>query len=60
VTARFPEAVEKTYRLHPDADVSFPHDGKSADEFFDMAREIRGLIGQKLDGLGVPRSASPP
>jgi molybdate transport system ATP-binding protein len=59
VTARFPEAVEKTYRLHPDADVSFPHDAKSVDEFCDMAREIRGLIGQQLDGLGVPRSTSP-
>lgn len=55
VTARFPEAITKTYCLHPDADVSFPHDGKSADAFSDMAREIRGLIGQKLDSLGVSR-----
>jgi protein-tyrosine-phosphatase len=59
VTARFPEAIAKTYCLHPDADVSFPHDGKSADAFSDMAREIQGLIGQKLDDLGVPRSTSP-
>lgn len=55
VTARFPEATAKTYRLRPDTDVSFPHDGKSADAFSDMAREIQGLIGQKLDGLGVSR-----
>jgi molybdate transport system ATP-binding protein len=55
VAARFPEATAKTYCLHPDADVSFPHDGKSADAFSDMAREIQGLIGQKLDGLGVSR-----
>jgi molybdenum ABC transporter ATP-binding protein len=56
VTARFPEAIAKTYCLHPDADVSFPHDGKSADAFSDMAREIQGLIGQKLDDLGVSRA----
>ena len=55
VVARFPEALAKTYCLHPDADVSFPHDKKSADAFSDMAREIQELIGQKLDGLGVAR-----
>jgi molybdate transport system ATP-binding protein len=54
VAARFPEAIAKTYCLHPDADLSFPH-GKPADAFSDMAREIQGLIGQKLDGLGVSR-----
>jgi molybdate transport system ATP-binding protein len=54
VTARFPEAIAKTHCLHPDADLSFPH-GKSADAFSDMAREIQGLIGRKLDGLGVSR-----
>lgn len=54
VAARFPEAIAKTYCLHPEADVSFPHDVKSASAFSDMAREIQGLIGQKLDGLGVP------
>jgi protein-tyrosine phosphatase len=59
VTARFPEAVAKTYCLHPDADVSFPHDAKSADAFSDMAREIQGLIGQQLDGLDVSRPTSP-
>ena len=55
VAARFPEAIGKTHCLHPDADVSFPHDEKSADAFSDMAREIQGLIGQKLDGLDVSR-----
>src|SRR5215510_865724 len=55
VAARFPEAMAKTYCLHPDADLSFPH-GKSADAFSDMAREIQGLIGQKLDDLGVSRA----
>lgn len=59
VTARFPEAMAKTYCLHPDADVSFPHDAKSADAFSDMAREIQGLIGQQLDGLDVSRPTSP-
>ncbi len=54
VTARFPEAMAKTYCLHPDADLSFPH-GKSADAFTAMAREIQELIGQQLDGLGVVR-----
>jgi molybdate transport system ATP-binding protein len=54
VTTRFPEAIAKTYCLHPDADVSFPHDEKSPKAFSDMAREIQGLIGQKLDDLGVP------
>jgi protein-tyrosine-phosphatase len=54
VTARFPEAVAKTHCLHPDADLRFPH-GKSADAFSDMAQEIQGLIGQRLDGLGVTR-----
>ena len=59
VTARFPEATAKTYCLHPDADVSFPHDEKSAEAFSEMAREIQGLIERKLDGLGVSRSTSP-
>jgi molybdate transport system ATP-binding protein len=54
VTARFPEAMAKTYCLHPDTDVSFPRE-KSADEFSDMARQIQELIGQKLDGLGISR-----
>ena len=54
VTARFPEAIAKTHRLHPDADVGDPH-GKSADASSDLARQIQGLIGQKLDGLGVSR-----
>jgi protein-tyrosine phosphatase len=54
VTARFPEAIAKTHRLHPDADVGDPH-GESADAFSDLARQIQGLIGQKLDGLGVSR-----
>jgi molybdate transport system ATP-binding protein len=53
VTARFPETVAKTQCLHPDADLSFPH-GQPADAFSEMAREIQGLIGQKLDDLGVP------
>jgi len=35
-------------------DVGDPH-GKSVDAFSDLARQIQGLIGQKLDGLGVSR-----
>lgn len=54
VTARFPEAIAKTHRLHPDADVGDPH-GKSPDALSDLARQIQGLIGQQLDGLGVSR-----
>lgn len=54
VAARFPEAMAKTHRLHPDADVGDVH-GESVDAFSDFARQIRGLIGQKLDGLGVSR-----
>ena len=57
VTARFPEATAKTYCLRSDTDVSFPH-GQSPDEFSDMAREIQGLIGQKLDSLDVSRPTS--
>jgi molybdate transport system ATP-binding protein len=52
VAARFPEAIAKTHRLHPDADVGDPH-GQSPDAFSDLARQIQELIGQKLDGLGV-------
>ena len=55
VTARFPDAVAKTYCLHPDTDVSFPHAEKSAHAFSDMAREIQELIGRKLDALGISR-----
>lgn len=54
ITARFPEAIGKTQRLHPDVDVGDLH-GKSADAFSDLAGQIQGLIGQKLDGLGVSR-----
>ncbi|HMG19980.1 MAG TPA: ATP-binding cassette domain-containing protein [Kofleriaceae bacterium] len=54
VTARFPEAVAKTHCLHPDADVGDPH-GKSADAFSELARQIQGLVEQKLDDLGVSR-----
>jgi len=54
VTAMFPEAIAKTHRLHPDADVGDPH-VKSTDAFSDLARQIQGLIGQKLDGLGIAR-----
>jgi hypothetical protein len=54
VTARFPEAAAKTHCLHPDADVGDPH-GKSADAFSGLAEQIQGLIGQKLDDLGVSR-----
>jgi len=52
LTALFPEAVSKTYRLHPDADIGDPH-GKTGDAFFDLARQFQDLIGHRLDGLGV-------
>lgn len=54
VTARFPEAIAKTHRLHPDADVGDPH-GRSPEAISDLAREIQELIGQTLDALGVSR-----
>jgi molybdate transport system ATP-binding protein len=53
VTARFPEAIAKTHRLHPDTDIG-PH-GRSADACSELARQIQGLIRQKLDGLGISR-----
>jgi molybdate transport system ATP-binding protein len=54
ITARFPEALAKTHCLHPDADIGDPH-GKSADAFSDLARQLQGLVEQKLDGLDVSR-----
>jgi molybdate transport system ATP-binding protein len=57
VTARFPEAAAKTHRLHPDTDVDDLH-GKSPDALSDLARQIQGLIGHKLDSLGVARVGS--
>ena len=52
LTAMFPEAESKTYRLHPDADIGDPHDD-ALDAFFDLARQIQGLIRDRLNGLGV-------
>lgn len=56
LTAMFPEAISKTYRLHPDADIGDPH-GKTLDMFLDLARQFQCLIRHRLDGLGVCGSA---
>ena len=55
VTARFSEAVEKTHCLHPDGEIGDPR-GRSVDGLSELARQIQGLIGQKLDDLGVSRT----
>jgi len=52
LVAMFPEAISKTYCLHPDADIGDPH-GKTFDAFFDLAQQMQGLIHRRLDGLGV-------
>jgi molybdate transport system ATP-binding protein len=57
VIARFPEAIAKTYCLHPDADLGDPHE-KSPDALSDLARQIQRLIEQKLDDVGIARVAS--
>ncbi|HEV7505058.1 MAG TPA: ATP-binding cassette domain-containing protein [Thermoanaerobaculia bacterium] len=52
LTALFPAAQPKSYRLHPDEDVGDPH-GKTLDGFLDCALQIQDLVRQRLDGFGV-------
>ncbi len=50
--AMFPAAQPKSFRLHPDADISDPH-GTALDSFLDCALQIQGGVRHRLDGLGV-------
>jgi molybdate transport system ATP-binding protein len=54
VTAKFPEAAAKAHCLHPHGEIGDPR-GRSVDGLSELARQIQGLIGQKLDDLGVFR-----
>jgi protein-tyrosine-phosphatase len=54
VTLKFPEATAKAHCLHPHGEIGDPR-GRSVNALSELAREIQGLIGQKLDGLGVSR-----
>jgi len=57
VIAKFPEAAAKAHCLHPHGEIGDPR-GRTVDGLSDLARQIQGLIGQKLDDLGVPRAGS--
>ena len=48
------EAIEKTHCLRADGEIGDPR-GRSVDGLSELARQIQGLIGQKLDDLGVSR-----
>jgi molybdate transport system ATP-binding protein len=52
LTARFPTAQPKSYRLHPEADLGDPH-GKPLDGFLDCALQLQELVRQRLNGLGI-------
>jgi molybdate transport system ATP-binding protein len=52
LTALFPAARPKSYRLHPEADLGEPH-GKSRDGYLECALQIQELVRHRLDGLGI-------
>jgi molybdate transport system ATP-binding protein len=52
LTAMFPAAQPKSYRLHPDEDIGDPH-GKPLDGFLDCALQIQDLVRHRLNGFGV-------
>ena len=52
LTALFPAAQPKVYRLHPEADLGDPH-GKGLDGALECALQIQDLVRRRLDGLGV-------
>lgn len=52
LTAMFPAAQPKSYRLHPEADIGDPH-GEALDGFLDCALQIRELVRHRLNALGV-------
>lgn len=52
LTALFPAAQAKSFRLHPEADICEPH-GKAREAVLDCALQIQELVRHRLDGLGV-------
>ncbi len=52
LTALFPAAQPKSFRLNPEADISEPH-GKALDGFLDCALQIQDLVRHRLNSLEV-------